>query len=69
MHRFEEDGEFYFQLAYGDWIRLFRDNGFVIEDLVEPRPPEGTTSSYRNADELAWARRWPSEEIWRLRRA
>ena len=23
---------------------------------------------YRNADELAWARRWPSENIWRLRR-
>ena len=53
---------------YGEWIRLFRANGFVVEDLVEPRPPAGATSSYRNADELAWARRWPSEEIWRLRR-
>ena len=58
----------YFQLTYGDWIRLFRANGLVVEDLVEPRPPADATSTYRNADELAWARRWPSENIWRLRR-
>jgi SAM-dependent methyltransferase len=69
MHRFEEEDESYFQLPYGEWIRLFRQNGFIVEDLIEPRPPEGTTSSYRTPDELAWARRWPSEEIWRLRRA
>jgi SAM-dependent methyltransferase len=68
MHRFEEDDESYFQLPYGEWIRLFRANDLAVEDLIEPRPPEGATSSYRNADELAWARRWPSEEIWRLRR-
>jgi SAM-dependent methyltransferase len=68
MHRFEEDDESYFQLPYGEWIRLFRANDLVVEDLIEPRPPEGATSSYRNADELAWARRWPSEQIWRLRR-
>ena len=43
-------------------------NGLVVEDLVEPRPPADATSTYRNADELAWARRWPSENIWRLRR-
>ena len=58
----------YFQLTYGDWIRLFRANGFVVEGLVEPRPPADATSTYRNAEELAWARRWPSENIWRLRR-
>jgi SAM-dependent methyltransferase len=68
MHRFEEDDESYFQLPYGEWIRLFRTNDLVVEDLIEPRPPEGATSSYRSADELAWARRWPSEQIWRLRR-
>ena len=68
MHRFDDDDDSYFQLTYGDWIRLFRANGLVVEDLIEPRPPEGATSSYRDADELAWARRWPSEEIWRLRR-
>jgi len=69
MHHFNDGEESYFQLPYGEWIRLFRANGFIVEDLIEPRPPEGATSSYRNPDEMAWARRWPSEEIWRLRRA
>jgi len=68
LHRIEDAQDTFFQLPYGEWIRLFRANGFVIEDLVEPRPATGITSSYRDADELAWARRWPSENIWRLRR-
>jgi SAM-dependent methyltransferase len=56
-----------FHLGYGDWIRLFRANGFVVEDLVELRPPEGATTHYQyvTAD---WARRWPSEEVWKVRK-
>lgn len=68
MHRIDVDDEVCFQLPYGEWIRLFRANGFVIEDLVEPRAEPDATSSYRSAASLAWARRWPGEEIWRLRR-
>ncbi len=63
-----EDGETTFQLPYGAWIRLFRANGLVVEDLIEPRPPEGATSSYRDAEAIAWSRRWPAESIWRLRK-
>jgi len=69
LHEIDDGEEVFFQLPYGEWIRLFRANGFVIEGLVEPRPGADTTSSYRDADELAWARRWPAESIWRLRRA
>ena len=29
-----------FQLGYGDWIRLFRSNGLLVEDLIELRPAE-----------------------------
>ncbi len=68
LHRLEDDGETVFQLPFGEWVRLFRANGLVVADLVEPRPAPDATSSYRNADELAWARRWPAEAIWRLRR-
>jgi SAM-dependent methyltransferase len=57
-----------FNLPQGRWIELFRANGFVIEDLVEVQPPEGATSTYRSAEETAWARRWPMEQIWRLRK-
>lgn len=68
MHRQEWDDEVDFQLPYGDWIRLFRRCGFVIEDLIETRPAVGATSTYRNAAENEWARRWPMENIWKLRR-
>jgi hypothetical protein len=54
--------------AYGAWIRLFRDCGLVVEDLIEPRPGPLTVSTYRDADDLAWSRRWPSECIWRTRK-
>jgi hypothetical protein len=50
-------GEVDFQLTYGEWIRLFRRSGFVVEDLIEPQPPQGSTSTYRDEAETAWARR------------
>lgn len=65
----EDDGEIVFNLGYGAWIRLFRDNGLIVEDLIEPRPAADATSSYRDAESLAWSRRWPGESIWRLRKA
>jgi ubiquinone/menaquinone biosynthesis C-methylase UbiE len=68
MRRMEWEDEVDFQLTYGDWIRLFRRNGFVVEDLIEPQPPGGAVSSYRDEADTAWARRWPIENIWRLRR-
>ena len=56
-----------FQLPYGDWIRLFRRHGLVVEDLIELRPPEGATTTYELAP-LEWARRWPAEHIWKVRK-
>lgn len=57
-----------FNLPTGEWIDLFRRSGFVVEDLREVQPPAGATSTYRSADETEWARRWPMEQIWKLRR-
>jgi SAM-dependent methyltransferase len=57
-----------FTLPYGDWIRLFRRCGLTVEDLVEPRPAPGASSSFRSSVEFEWARRWPSEVIWKARR-
>jgi SAM-dependent methyltransferase len=69
MHRVEEaDGPVQFELPYGEWIRLFRANGFEIEDLHEIRPPESAESTYRTAEETDWARRWPMEQIWVVRK-
>ena len=69
MHALDDGETTTFQLPYGEWIRLFRANGLMVEDLIEPRPAEDAVSSYRDADELAWSRRWPAEEIWRLRKS
>jgi SAM-dependent methyltransferase len=69
MHRFEwpdSDGV-EFHLGYGDMIRLLRSSGFEVEDLVELRPPEGATTRYPYVD-AAWARRWPSEQVWKARK-
>jgi SAM-dependent methyltransferase len=68
MHRIDADDEVVFQLPYGEWIRLFRANGFEVLDLIEPRPAPDAVSTYRDEEDRAWSRRWPSECIWRLRR-
>ena len=64
----EWEDEIDFQLTYGEWIRLFRRTGFVIEELIETQPSKGATSTYRDETEMAWARRWPMENIWKLRK-
>jgi SAM-dependent methyltransferase len=69
LHMLEEPGEpIAFQLPYGTWIRLFRENGLLVEDLLELRPSSTATSSYRNEIDRDWALRWPMEHIWRVRR-
>jgi SAM-dependent methyltransferase len=62
------EGSAEFMLPTGEWIRLFRANGFAIEDLIEVQPPEGAESPYRNVEETSWARRWPMEQIWKVRK-
>lgn len=66
--REEPDEPVTFQLRYGEWIRLFVENGLAIESLIELRPPANASSSYRGDVDRDWARRWPMEHIWRVRR-
>ena len=71
LHRIEwsDDGSVEFDLPKGEWIRLFRAHGFVVEDLIELRAPEGGSPGRHTFVTREWARRWPSEEIWRVRKA
>lgn len=57
------------QLTYGEWIRVFRASGFVVEDLIELRPPEDATTTYTTYATLEWARDYPAEHIWKVRKA
>ncbi len=68
MYRFDwtdDDGGVEFQLGYGDTIRLLRQSGFEIEDLVELQaPPDAETHEYYADMTAEWGRHWPAEEIW-----
>ena len=63
------DGTIDFQMLHSDWIAEFRTNGFVVEDLLELRPPPDARTGYEGFADLEWARRWPAEEIWKVRKA
>ena len=56
-----------FHLAHGDWIRLLRASGFEIEDLIEVQPPPDAKTRHPFVT-LEWARKWPSEEVWKVRK-
>ena len=69
LHRLEwsDNDSVEFSLPVGEWIRLFRANDLEVLDLIELRAPAGAVTRYPYVTS-AWAHRWPSEEIWRLRK-
>jgi hypothetical protein len=69
MYRVEWPGDpgVEFHLSHGDWIRVLRNSGFEIEDLVELRPAPDATTEYLFTT-LEWSRNWPCEEAWRVRK-
>ena len=56
-------------LPPGDWVRLFRTNGFVVENLIELCAPKHAKTTYDQFVTRQWAARWPAEWIWRVRHA
>lgn len=53
----------------GDLIRLLRNAGFEILDMIELFAPEHATDhAYYDYMTAEWARNWPAEEIWRARK-
>jgi SAM-dependent methyltransferase len=71
MHRFEwsDDDSVEFHLPHGEWIRLLRETGFEIEALIEVQAPKGAKQHrFQGLPTPDWARRWPSEEIWKARK-
>jgi len=70
MYRFQwsETSGIEYHLPHGEWIRLLRANGFEILDLIEIQaPPDAETHDHYAYVTADWARKWPSEEIWRAR--
>ena len=69
MHRLEwpDDASTEFHLSHSDWIRLFRANGLEVEELLELYPSADAVTRYAFVT-VEWALRWPSEEVWRVRK-
>ncbi len=70
LHRLDdpEDGSVAFDLPVGEWIRLFREHGFVVEALLELQPAADAPASGHTFVTLDWASKWPAEEIWQVRK-
>lgn len=63
------DGGVEFHLPHGDMLRLLRDTGLVVEDLIELyAPDDAQTHEYYSYVTAEWARKWPAEEIWVTRK-
>jgi hypothetical protein len=57
-----------FHPSHGDWIRVLRANGFVVEALQELYAPAGAeTHQYYGIATAQWARQWPVEDLWAAR--
>ncbi len=69
LHRVEYDAESVeFHLPTGPMIRLLRQCGFEIEELIDIQPPADAKPNRFDYISLEWSKRWPSEEIWRARK-
>ena len=59
-----------FHLGHGDLIRLLITSGFEIVDMVEIFASAEAVNHpfYGEYMSVEWARKWPSEEMWRARK-
>jgi SAM-dependent methyltransferase len=67
MHRFDWSDATEFQISHSETIGLLHSCGFEIEELHELQPSEGSTTAAEWVS-LDWARRWPSEDVWKARK-
>jgi len=68
MYRFEwlPDKEVNFYIPHGEWIRVLTEHGFEIVALHELQAPDDAKDHPRyELVSAEWARKWPSEDIWR----
>ena len=71
MHRFvwPPDEEINFYIPHGEWIRVLTQRGFEVVALHELQAPAEAMDHPRyDFVSAEWARKWPSEDIWRARK-
>jgi hypothetical protein len=73
LHRLEwadDEPTVEFHLGHGDLIGLLRSSGFEVLDMVEIFAADDSVDHpfYGEYMTVEWARKWPSEEMWRARK-
>ena len=63
----EDPGGIEFNLPLSGWMRLFREVGFEVLDYLELQAPLDAQGD-QFWTPATWARRFPSEQVWKLRR-
>ncbi|MBL7499425.1 methyltransferase domain-containing protein [Frankia sp. CNm7] len=59
------DGGVEFHPGHGDWIRILRAHGFVVDALHELYAPDGAADHpHYDVASAEWASRWPVEDLW-----
>ena len=64
------DTEIEFHLGHGDLVRVLHESSFDVVDLVEIYASATSVNHafYGEYMSVEWARKWPSEEMWRARK-
>jgi SAM-dependent methyltransferase len=64
----KDPGGIEFNLPISEWMALFREIGFEIDNYVEVKAPDSAegTQFWMPAD---WSKNYPSEQVWWLRRS
>lgn len=58
-------GGIQFHPGHGEWIKILRESGFIIDALHELyAPPDAPDHPYYALASTEWARQWPAEEVW-----
>jgi hypothetical protein len=71
MHRFVWEGDdtgVSFGISHGEMIRLLRDSGFEVEDLVEIKAQDDAVTPSDPLATAEWSRKWSIEEVWKARK-
>jgi ubiquinone/menaquinone biosynthesis C-methylase UbiE len=65
----EDDPGVEFHPSTGQLVAVLRDSGFNVSHIIEVYAPDDAADHpYYDSIPAQWARRWPSEEIWRAQR-
>ena len=55
-----------FNLPLSRWLELFRQTGFEVKNYQELQAPTGASTAFSIPAD--WARNWPAEQVWQLRK-